>query len=734
MGHKNVESPTNRLLEGSQRSCDEVAINVSSKTNSEQVVGTSLRDIPAETGDGAGANATTGTALHLAAAKEDKDLVEGILDGTKGPKLKVDVAASKGITALHIAAYLGHGSIVTLLLDWYRKDPAADVNARDEVLGRTALHYAVGGGHQTVVEELIRFPRINICPTDSFHNLTPLLMEVMKPMALCEGGVRCYEKKQICNSDLVKTLINARPDQINLAVGPAIPQDQRLPDGHILLPWLDWCPIKLFRSDFVLQIVSGEPRNEQSGFSEEYDGRTHEQIQEDMIEADREKTQQKSKAESTKPAHPAAPPKENKDRYHKYLCSMEGHTIFHLAATQNNAKVLSHLLFNGPSAADVNILTADGSGMTPLHCAIRAESLEAFDVLMSHGKVDVNAVLRAGRKLARPDWTGLTLTSWSKDKTEPYRFYEKSHVSDTPLHLAIRCCNSLTLREMVMTFCNHPEFQPSIYNKSGVLPLDLAWLRSSCSLQSGLSSVHLESVLEMLERHPGNEPLMAEVNAMKTGAQNSANAVLVAATLLGAVTFGALLQPPLGATYGYKSRPVRIFWTYNCMSFYFSMYTILCCLGLVTTQHTQRITGGTKSHMCITQDVHDAHEQAQLFSKSPMSMSLRVYYAQEQAQIVVPLIFCVVSGVGAFAAAGFGNLPPEARTLMLVTTILGLILVLIEALRSIFSTFQRYLDVKVGFITPWDPAWYLAYGMLCVSPKELVTMPFKIKEPNSECM
>ncbi|KAG6552305.1 hypothetical protein Mapa_006158 [Marchantia paleacea] len=194
---------------------------------------------------------------------------------------------------------------------------------------------------------------------------------------------------------------------------------------------------------------------------------------------------------------------------------MGGHTIFHLAATQDNAEVLSFLLLNCPSA-DVNILTADGRGMSPLHCAIRAESMETFDVLISHREVDVNAVLKARVSLARPPWTGLTLHSWWEVKnSEPYRFYKASCESDTPLHLAIRCCSSLTLRKMVMKFCNHPRFKPSIYNESGVLPLDLAWLRSSCSLQFGNSSVHLHSVLDMLERQPGNEPLMNDVNVVR---------------------------------------------------------------------------------------------------------------------------------------------------------------------------------------------------------------------------
>lgn len=70
----------------------------------------------------AGANETTVggfTRLHHEAAMGHKDVVDEIL---LVGKLKVEVATSDGITALHVAAY---GALET------------------NVLGRTALHYAV---------------------------------------------------------------------------------------------------------------------------------------------------------------------------------------------------------------------------------------------------------------------------------------------------------------------------------------------------------------------------------------------------------------------------------------------------------------------------------------------------------------------------------------------------------------------------------------------------------------
>ncbi|OAE22870.1 hypothetical protein AXG93_4139s1130 [Marchantia polymorpha subsp. ruderalis] len=88
---------------------------------------------------------------------------------------------------------------------------------------------------------------------------------------------------------------------------------------------------------------------------------------------------------------------------------------------KDNGEVL-HLLSNC-AKANVNILTADGSGMTPLHCAIRAESTETFDVLMSDLEVDVNAILKSRVSLVRSPWTNLTLhTWWTWKKSERFRF------------------------------------------------------------------------------------------------------------------------------------------------------------------------------------------------------------------------------------------------------------------------------------------------------------------------
>ncbi|BBN18458.1 hypothetical protein Mp_8g02650 [Marchantia polymorpha subsp. ruderalis] len=218
-------------------------------------------------------------------------------------------------------------------------------------------------------------------------------MEVMKPRGLCILV-------------MVRTLIDACPDQINHAVGT----DAKVID---IQPWRQPCPIKSDKR----QRLSGARPKEQCGTSKQEDrksgkyrakekdmrrtdGSLLKGIWERMGTVDRHKLQTESmmqeKCNSTD--HVFSAPNRNSrkgiviDHYLTYNCSMAGHVIFHLAAKKDNAEVLLHLLSNCPGA-NVSILTAHGSGMTPLHCAIRAESMETFDVLMSHGEVDVNAVL-----------------------------------------------------------------------------------------------------------------------------------------------------------------------------------------------------------------------------------------------------------------------------------------------------------------------------------------------------
>ena len=73
--------------------------------------------------------------------------VRELLEAGANPnKYKKDL----GYTALHLAAWMGHNQIVTLLIH----HPLSDVNVSDKY-GGTALYYAAGSGYRDVVISLM---------------------------------------------------------------------------------------------------------------------------------------------------------------------------------------------------------------------------------------------------------------------------------------------------------------------------------------------------------------------------------------------------------------------------------------------------------------------------------------------------------------------------------------------------------------------------------------------------
>jgi ankyrin repeat protein len=63
----------------------------------------------------------------------------------------VEVVTGKGLTALHAAAYAGHGPLVELLLD-----AGAQVNRKNNPFGVTPLHMAAEENHLEIVEVLLQ--------------------------------------------------------------------------------------------------------------------------------------------------------------------------------------------------------------------------------------------------------------------------------------------------------------------------------------------------------------------------------------------------------------------------------------------------------------------------------------------------------------------------------------------------------------------------------------------------
>lgn len=92
-----------------------------------------------------GASPNTISAIHYAAERGSKAIVQALLDGGTS----VDIPNPVGQTALHCAARNGHEDVIKRLLE-----NGADVNAKDEN-HQTALHGAAGHGYNGIVKLLL---------------------------------------------------------------------------------------------------------------------------------------------------------------------------------------------------------------------------------------------------------------------------------------------------------------------------------------------------------------------------------------------------------------------------------------------------------------------------------------------------------------------------------------------------------------------------------------------------
>jgi len=86
-----------------------------------------------------------GTALHIAAQYDHKEVVESLI----AAGADVNARLRSSVTPLHCAAVYGHKDIADLLIN-----KGADVKSTD-ALGYTPLHFAASGGHRDVAELLI---------------------------------------------------------------------------------------------------------------------------------------------------------------------------------------------------------------------------------------------------------------------------------------------------------------------------------------------------------------------------------------------------------------------------------------------------------------------------------------------------------------------------------------------------------------------------------------------------
>ncbi|KAL2652693.1 hypothetical protein R1flu_020821 [Riccia fluitans] len=480
------------------------------------------------------------TPLHLAASRGHTEVLRNLLRWVNADVLAV---SREGFTALHLAAFGGHYQCAEALL---QNCPTNNhVNAKDEVLGRTALHWAVAHPSSRRLFDLLTENRhecqADICAKDrsgftplhfatmsvterilTYEQKRTLLRRIKDPDFLQDENTEEWindffqdeSKKQLLRDyrsmkysdgsleqailsqhgleDLPRRMVNEllakRPDQVSAKVGN----------------------VRWFLSRKEVEEFPSQPWRELSGIRTIYPGLTGVRVMD---------------SSSVPTIHE----------------SMSGYSALHFAACQNNAELVSHLLgFPNVMVNDTDMIY----GMTPLHCSLWAGAMRAFSRLMLFEGLDVNVGLVRGGKgprqsvlsgefLAGESDEGLDddnllapsprCSLWPRSMKRNYSrliitpgvegtaqrkedsaqveahseevisqvFPEQKKVpnhltefqsSETPLHIGIRYCPPESLQQMMITFCKHPRLDPAIVNSVGLQPLQLAWARSVFTL------------------------------------------------------------------------------------------------------------------------------------------------------------------------------------------------------------------------------------------------------------
>ncbi|KAL2608094.1 hypothetical protein R1flu_026667 [Riccia fluitans] len=584
------------------------------------------------------------SAVHLAASRGHIEAVKELVGWLT---LQSDTEAgisNDGFTPLHLATYGGYSETVMFLL---ADNHYSVVNAQEGIFGRTALHYAVLAGHETIVEMLMGVDGINVRLTDRVGKLTPLLLAAMHPKD--EDGSRLR---------MVKMLLDKNAQQINDKVELSVFSGVRIRDSFT-------------ESLQKLTLIECDSSVDQSRFHDLF------------AIADAEAKAEESEA----------------DAYRRCAVPMDGHTALHLAATQNNAELVSELSCRPGVSLNIRDTTF---GMTPLHCAIRVGAMQTFEALMGIDGVNVNARLVKGGPCQLPSCNWIpprsSFVTKERAKHKLFEFFERFDRLETPLHLAVHVCRAEDLSEMVLSFCSHPNFNGAVHNGYRKTSLELVWERLGyCGKLPSVftvrrkesqdpqirvvekylyeDKVHLSNAIDLLKRHPTNACVLAEKEGIQKAALDSVNTFLVTATLLAGLTFSAYLQPPIGThDEEHTRKSVKLFWVFNSLSFFFAVYTILTSL------------------------FHSIHDQSNeiIFSQRDL-----VHVGIVRVQGAVPLTLSVGFGIMAFVAAGYANVPSDSKQLMTTCTIGGLLLVLSQLLQNLFHSFVQ-LRESYSLLNPPD--------------------------------
>lgn len=327
----------------------------------------------------------------------------------------------------------------------------------------------------------------------------------------------------------------------------------------------------------------------------------------------------------------------------------EGWTPLHLAVVTGDEDMVqilidSYALIVAPPPAEWDF--ADNLWMTPLHYAVLGNLQRVMQQLLEWPAYDwhVNAhdyYMRTAAHMASCRGDGSIEILVNNPRVD---INAVDCCSYTPLHWAVyagateavRCLVSRAGERIIRTteedIEGRPVFQTAIENTTMDRKVckDIEKLLLTCA-----------EVKDEVERLYRDRQVYVDAS----------NAILVGAALIASVTFGGWLQPPGGnsGSDGQADRELQVFWTFNSLSFFFSIATVMAGAGAVLPM----------------EDVYIGRAVRTIRGALGLTAFL--------------LIISVFFVLGAFGASGFASLTdmPNLRQNMTVTTIVGSVVCII---------------------------------------------------------
>ena len=585
------------------------------------------------------------TPLHIAArlghARVVKELVKDEC------RLLLQAKTIHGFTALHLVAegdeevlgpYLKsrrssveqRSVVVALLRAEQKKRGLIGIENYRDVLGRTALHYAVWNGYTEMVRELLEFSNVNPNTVDGYGltplhlavqrghvNVSRLLMQAHNIDLNCRSGVRNVRPQDVLllsDCDLKMRLLypvlwDAEPSETGVDVTPV----------HIAAGGSHFEILSALLNSACINLMAVDCRGFTAlHFAVGYGDTRVVKLLIDQPDID------------------------------VYRCDFEGRTPLLLSVVQNRLEILKALLGDGTTIGHMpehslhlsmrllTLATQHGSS----HRAIAHYLIDCLEgsVKDFEGCSDSTLVHWAAKN-GSTELIELVL-AWKPEAVNAMNDKKQS-----PLHLATIHGHA----ELVRSLCNGEgwRLRAAEVDKTGAIALDYAFQQGKAAREIQKILLRKDDVKEYMERI-----YRLDMNTM--------NALFVGATLFASVTYIGWMQPPLGFTqdfrYPLQSPPappgnyavfvasgnenVRLFLIFNTIAFIFSLTTIF--RGIETlARHRKKLDVGYVSRdlRASIRHCYVYFSLATLFIITAFDQAGRAVLPPDQMWYITPIMF-----------------------------------------------------------------------------------------------